>query len=183
MLDAGIELAIGTDGTNTGDGQNIFEAARLAAYLSRLQGPDYRQWVTAREAFVAATQGSAALLGFDKIGKIAPGYAADIVFLALDQPHYVPLRSPLTQMVFAESGSALRRVMIGGKVVFEDGKLLTLDETKLRAQAEEAAARLDAANEGAKHAAASIHDFVGMFCIAHGRADCAIRRRLDCQAV
>jgi guanine deaminase len=73
--------------------------------------------------------------------------------------------------------------MIGGKVVFEDGKLLTLDEAKLRAQAEAAAARLDAANEGARQAAASIHDFVGTFCMAHGRADCAIRRRLDCRAV
>ncbi len=183
MLDAGIEIGIGTDGTNTGDGQNIFEAARLAAYLSRLQGPDYRQWVSAREAFAAATTGSAHLLGFDKLGRIAPGYAADIVFLRLDQPQYVPLRSPLTQMVFAESGSAIARVMIGGKVVFEDGKLLTLDEAKLRRQAEEAALRLDAANAGAKRLAASIHDFVGTFCIAHGRADCAVRRRLDCQAV
>ena len=183
MLDAGIELAIGTDGTNTSDGQNIFEATRLAAYLSRLQGPDYRQWVTAREAFAAATTGSARLLGFDKIGRIAPGFAADIVFLRLDQPHYVPLRSPLTQMVFAESGSAIARVMIGGRVVFEDGKLLTLDEAKLRRQAEEAAARLDAANAPAKKLAASVEDFVGTFCMAHGRADCAIRRRLDCRAV
>ena len=47
----------------------------------------------------------------------------------------------------------------------------------------DAAARLDAANEGARQAAASIHDFVGTFCMAHGRADCAIRRRLDCRAV
>jgi len=183
MLDNGIELAIGTDGTNTGDGQNIFEATRLAAYLSRLQGPDYRQWVTAREAFEAATIGSARLLGFDKVGRIAPGYAADIVFLRLDQPHYVPLRSPLTQMVFAESGSAIARVMIGGRVVFEDGRLLTLDEAKLRAQAESAAARLDSGNAAAHKLAASIEDFVGTFCMAHGRADCAIRRRLDCRAV
>jgi guanine deaminase len=180
MMDAGIEVAIGTDGTNTGDGQNIFEAARLASYLSRLQGPEYERWVTARDAFEAATRGSARLLGFDKAGLIAPGFFADIVFLRLDQPHYVPLRSPLTQMVFAESGSAIDKVMIGGKIVFADGRLTTIDEAKLRARAEEAAARLDAANEGAKAMAASIHDFVGTFCVAHGRADCHIRRRLDC---
>jgi 5-methylthioadenosine/S-adenosylhomocysteine deaminase len=136
--------------------------------------------VTAREAFEAATVGSARLLGFEKTGRIAPGFCADIVFLRLDQPHYVPLRSPLTQMVFAESGSAIDKVMIGGKIVFADGRLTTIDETKLRARAEEAAARLDAANEGAKAMAASIHDFVGTFCVAHGRADCHIRRRLDC---
>ena len=180
MLDAGIEVAIGTDGSNTGDGQNIFEAARLAAYLSRLQGPDYARWITAREAFHAATLGGARLLGFEKTGRIAPGHAADIVFLRLDQPHYVPLRSPTMQMVFAESGSAIDKVMIGGRVVFADGKLLTLDEAKLRRQAEEAAARLDAANERARATAASVHDFVGTFCVAHGEADCHIRRRLDC---
>jgi 5-methylthioadenosine/S-adenosylhomocysteine deaminase len=180
MMDAGIEVGIGTDGSNTGDGQNIFEAARLAAYLSRIQGPEYEKWVTAREAFVAATLGSARLLGFEKMGRIAPGYVADIVFLRLDQPHYVPLRSPLMQMVFAESGSAIDRVMIGGRVVFEGGTLTTIDEAKLRRQAEEAAARLDSANEGARKMAASIHDFVGTFCVAHGRADCHIRRRLDC---
>ena len=84
------------------------------------------------------------------------------------------------QMVFAESGSAIDRVMIGGRIVFEEGKLTTVDESKLRRQAEEAAARLDSANAGAKHMAASIHDFVGTFCVAHGRADCHIRRRLDC---
>jgi guanine deaminase len=180
MMDAGIEVGIGTDGSNTGDGQNIFEAARLAAYLSRLQGPEYEKWVTASEAFDAATLGSARLLGFEKMGRIAPGYFADIVFLRLDQPHYVPLRSPLMQMVFAESGSAIDRVMVGGRIVLEDGRLTTIDEAKLRRQAEEAAARLDAANAGAKHMAASIHDFVGTFCVAHGRADCHIRRRLDC---
>lgn len=180
MLDAGIEVGIGTDGSNTGDGQNIFEAARLAAYLSRLQGPEYERWLTAKEAFAAATQGSARLLGFGKMGRLAPGFVADIVFLRLDQPHYVPLRSPLMQMVFAESGSAIDKVMIGGRVVFEGGRLTTIDEAKLRVQAEEAAARLDAANERIRQVGASIQDFVGTFCVAHGRADCHIRRRLDC---
>ncbi|MBI1243747.1 MAG: amidohydrolase family protein [Alphaproteobacteria bacterium] len=180
MIDAGIEVGIGTDGSNTGDGQNIFEAARLAAYLSRMQGPEYGRWITAREAFEAATAGSARLLGFDKLGRIAPGFAADIVFLRLDQPQYVPLRSPTVQMVFGESGSAVDKVMIGGRMVFADGKLLTLDEAKLRREAEAAAARLDAANERIRQTGASVHDFVGAFCVAHGRAGCHIRRRLDC---
>ena len=62
------------------------------------------------------------------------------MFLRLDSPHFVPLRSPLIQMVFGENGASVQTVMIGGRVVFHEGKLLTLDETVLRREAEEAAA-------------------------------------------
>jgi hypothetical protein len=55
---------------------------------------------------------------------------------------------PLLQMVFGENGASVHSVMIGGRVVFRDGKLLTLDESLLRRQAQEAADRLDRANAG-----------------------------------
>lgn len=179
MLDAGLRVGIGTDATNTSDGQNMFEAARLAAYLSRLQGPDFARWVPAAEAFALATEGSAALLGFDKIGKLAKGYAADIVFLRLDAPNFVPFRNPLIQTVFGESGAAIDKVMIGGRLVFAEGKVLTLDEAKLRRDAEAAASRLDTVNGPAKSAAAEMSKFVGTFCLAHGAAPCPVHRRLS----
>ncbi|MFM7346490.1 MAG: amidohydrolase family protein [Tagaea sp.] len=178
MLDSGLRVGIGTDATNTSDGQNMFEAARLASYVSRLRGPDFARWVSAAEAFALATEGSAALLGFDKIGKLAQGYAADIVFLRLDAPNFVPFRNPLVQTVFGESGAAIDKVMIGGRPVFAEGKVLTLDEAKLRRRAEEAASRLDETNGPAKSAAAEMSKFVGTFCLAHGAAPCPIHRRL-----
>lgn len=51
--------------------------------------------------------------------RLAPGHEADIVFLRLDSPHFVPLRSPLIQMVFAENGASVHTVMIGGRIVFQ----------------------------------------------------------------
>lgn len=178
MLDEGVRVGIGTDASNTSDGQNMFEAARLASYLSRLRGPDFARWVSAAEAFALATEGSAALLGFDKIGKLAQGYAADIVFLKLDAPNFVPFRNPLIQTVFGESGAAIDKVMIGGRLVLADGKILTLDEAKLRRLAEEAASRIDATNGPVKSAAAEMSKFVGTFCLAHGSAPCPVHRRL-----
>src|SRR5260370_39218990 len=71
-------------------------------------------------------------------------------------------------MVFAETGSSVHTVMIGGRIVFHDGKLLTLDEGLLRRDAQEAALRLDPANDVALAGAAAVARFVGMFCAAHG---------------
>jgi len=180
MLDCGVAVGIGTDATNTSDTQNMFEAARLAAYLSRLRGTGYSQWLSVDEAFTLATAGSARVLGFaGKLGVIAPGAFADLVFLDLGHINYVPLRDALLQLVNAESGAAIDAVMIGGRFVLRGGRLLTVDEAKLRRMAEAARARLDTANEGALRVARALEDWVGAFCIAQARAPGLPRRRLD----
>ena len=178
MLRQGVTVGIGTDATNTSDGQNMFETTRLAAYLSRIDGFDAEEWISADEALHLATEGSAKILGFEKIGRLAVGYEADIVFLRLDSPHFVPLRSPLIQMVFGENGVSVDTVMIGGRIVLHDGKLLTLDESLLRSRAEEAARRLDEADASTFASAAKISRLVGAFCAAQGCGVHAPRQRL-----
>jgi guanine deaminase len=163
---AGINVGIGTDASNTSDGQNMFEATRLAAYLSRLQTPDYNAWLSAAEAFAMATQASARILGFDRIGRIERGYKADLVFLDLSEPHFIPLRNPLLQTVFAEAGASIRTVIVGGRVVVEDGRVLTVDEHTLRRRAEAAARRLDAQNAAAMAVASKGSCEVGAYCLA-----------------
>jgi 5-methylthioadenosine/S-adenosylhomocysteine deaminase len=178
MLKEGIKVGVGTDASNTSDGQNMFEATRLAAYLSRIDGFATDQWISAGEAFHLATEGSAKILGFDKIGRLAPGYEADIVFLRLDSPHFVPLRAPLIQMVFGENGASVHTVMIGGRIVFHDGQLLTLDEASLRRQAEAAANRLDQAHGATTASATTLSRLVGAFCAAQGCTRHALPRKL-----
>jgi 5-methylthioadenosine/S-adenosylhomocysteine deaminase len=179
MLTNGITVGVGTDASNTSDGQNMFEATRLASYLSRIDGFAAEQWLSAGEAFHLATEGSAKVLGFEKIGRLAPGYEADIVFLKLDSPHFVPLRSPLIQTVFGENGASVHTVMIGGRIVFHDGLLLTLDENVLRREAEEAASRLDRSNAETYASAAAVARLVGAFCAAQGCTGHAMPRKLS----
>jgi guanine deaminase len=179
MLRNGVTVGVGTDASNTSDGQNMFEATRLASYLSRIDGFATDEWLSAHEAFRLATEGSARVLGFDRIGRLAPGFEADIVFLRLDSPHFVPLRSPLIQMVFGESGASVQTVMIGGRIVFHDGKLLTLDEALLRRQAQEAASRLDRADAGTYASAATVARLVGAFCAAQGCTGHPLPRKLS----
>jgi 5-methylthioadenosine/S-adenosylhomocysteine deaminase len=69
MLSRGLHVGVGTDGTNTSDGQNMFEATRLAAYLSRITTPQYEQWLSVEEAMRMATIGSAGILGFPDVGR------------------------------------------------------------------------------------------------------------------
>lgn len=178
MLRKGISVGIGTDASNTSDGQNMFEATRLASYLSRIDGFDADEWISAGEALHLATEGSAGVLGFEKIGRIALGYEADIVFLRLDRPHFVPLRAPLLQMVFGENGASVDTVMIGGRIVFHDGRLLTLDEAALRRRAEAAAQRLDEANAEIFTSGARVSRLVGAFCAAQGCGMHLPRRKL-----
>src|SRR5687767_14347135 len=83
MLAAGINVALGTDGSASSDNLNVFESMRLAAGLSRVQGRAPELWVSARGAFHAATEGGAKALGFKDIGRIEKGWQADLVLLDL----------------------------------------------------------------------------------------------------
>lgn len=170
MLDCGLTVGIGTDAGNTSDTQNMFEATRLAAYLSRVRGPEHREWLSVEEAFTLATAGSARVLGFgDELGAIAPNAFADLVFLDLGHINYVPLRDALLQMVNGESGTAVDAVMVGGRFLLRGGKLLTVDEATMRRNAEAARERLDDANANALATARTMENWVGEFCIAHAR--------------
>ena len=179
MIERGLRIGLGSDGANTSDTQNLFEAARLAAYLSRIVGADPERWVTAEEALRMATEHSAQALGFSaQIGRIAPGCQADLVLLDLAQPIYVPLRDALRQLVYGENGAAVDRVLVGGRVVVEAGRVTTLDEALLRRQAEAAAARLDALNAEGRNLAQALRPAIGAFCCGIGQAPFPLVRRL-----
>ena len=115
----------------------MYEAMRLASLVSKVQGPDWQQWLGTDEALRAATEGSARALGLHKqIGKIAPGYKADIVFLDLHHINWIPTNDPVNGIVHTEDGTGVHSVMIGGRMIVENRKLLTVDLPKLAAKVE-----------------------------------------------
>ena len=66
MLERQVNVGIGTDGANCSDNHNMYEAMRLASFISKVQGPDVERWLTTEEALTAATEGSARALGLEK---------------------------------------------------------------------------------------------------------------------
>ena len=164
MLERGLRVGLGSDGANTSDTQNLFEAARLAVGLSRVIGADESRWLSASEALRMTTEHSAQALGWGgQLGRIAPGFRADLVLLDLGQPEYVPLRDPLRQMVHGESGAAVDRVLVGGRVVVEHRRVLTVDEPARRRRAQAAADRLDALNAEGRDLASALRPGVSAF--------------------
>jgi 5-methylthioadenosine/S-adenosylhomocysteine deaminase len=164
-LDRGINVGIATDAANSSDQLNMFESTRAAALISRVQTADFQQWLGADEVLRMATMGSARAMGMgDVIGQIAPGFKADVVFLDLGHINYVPRHDMVTQIVFTENGAAVDSVMIGGRMVLDRGKLTSIDEIKLRRDAQSAAERLFANNASTRAFAKGLQSIVGHFC-------------------
>jgi guanine deaminase len=171
----GVEVALGTDAANTSDSQSMFEATRLAAYLSRIRTADPAGWLSVEDALHLAAAGGAAALGFgDAIGRIAPGARADLLVLDLRHVGYVPLHDAALQVVNGESGQALESVMIGGRWILRDRAMCTVDEARLRARVAEAAERLAAAGAGRRELAGALAPWVGGFCQALAHAPGAV---------
>jgi guanine deaminase len=169
MRERGLAVGIGTDSRSCSDNLNMFEAMRLASYTSRVRGPDYRRWLGTDEVFAMATEGSAQALGFaGRLGRLAPGYQADIVFLDRRNLNYVPLNDVTNQIVNAEEGTAVDSVMIGGRLVYAGRRFTGFDLDALVDRAERAMARLRLANAEAKDLAWRLEPVVGSFCMAMG---------------
>jgi 5-methylthioadenosine/S-adenosylhomocysteine deaminase len=131
LMNAGVRIGLGCDNCSCSDAQNMYAAMKLFSLLSAVgdlrKGPP-----PAVEAMRAATLGGAksACLGH-LIGKLAPGYKADLSILDLSDPSFVPLNSVLRQLVNIEGGRAVRHVMVDGRWVIRDRRLLTIDEAAI----------------------------------------------------
>jgi guanine deaminase len=177
MLDARVNLGIGTDGASCSDNQNMYEAMRLSSFVSKVQGPDWQNWLSTREAALAATEGSARVLGLgDRIGRIAPGYTADLVLLDLDHPNWLPLNDPVNQLVHCEDGTAVESVMVGGRMVVENRRILTVDLEHLRDRASASRDRLLAVNADNRLLYDALAPVVGSYCPGLARTPYHVHR-------
>jgi len=142
FLAAGVLVALGTDGAASNDGQNMFDAVRLAALIHNQAGSDFHRWVTPAQALAMATRNGARAFGL-AAGALAAGKLADLVLLRRDAPAYRPLNDVVNQVVFCENGSNVDTVIVNGAAVVESGRLTTVDEMEVLRLAESARRRLE----------------------------------------
>ncbi len=165
MLDRKLNVGIGTDGASCCDNQNMYESLRVAAYGSNAKGPDTDLWLSSEEILHAATAGSARALGWgDKVGRIAKGYKADLVFLDLSHLNWIPCNDPTNQLVHTEDGSAVHSVMVGGKMVVANRQPVGVDLSALAKKAEATRERLAALNASNKALFERLQGVVNSFC-------------------
>lgn len=132
LHEAGVPLALGTDGMSSNDNQSIFEAMKICALLHKVTTPDYKKWPEAKDVFKAATLGGArSTRRIKHTGSIEEGKKADLVFYDLNTTAFIPRNDLLKHLVYCENGESIVRVMVNGKTVVKDKKILTVDEKGL----------------------------------------------------
>ncbi|WP_108658478.1 amidohydrolase family protein [Acuticoccus kandeliae] len=142
LIDAGVPVAFGSDGLNTGH-MSMFEKTRLAALLTRVTDADPDRWLKAPSALRMATVNGASALGRGgEAGVLAAGQLADVVVLDGETVALSPRGEMQAQIVFHESGSSVRDVYIDGRKVLADGKPTLFDGAAILGEARERAARL-----------------------------------------
>lgn len=136
LLDAGVNTALGCDNCSCSDVQNMFQAMKLFCGLTAVSDPEPGP-PSAVEAIKAATLAGAKGARLEgKLGALKPGYAADFSLVDLSDPSFVPFNSAARQVVYTESGRAVRTVVVDGRIVLRDGRLTRVDQDGLRAAVE-----------------------------------------------
>ncbi len=130
LLNAGVNVALGTDGAASNNTLNMFRDLGLLTVLHKGMTGD-PQAVTARQGFDIATKNGAKALGLGKVGEIKKGYRADLAILDLDRPNIQPLNDPIAALCYSAGGSEVETVMVGGKILMENREFTTIDRDKV----------------------------------------------------
>lgn len=145
FMTAGLTVGLGTDGAASNNDLDMFEAMRQAALLHKLHTGDPRV-IPAPVALEMATIAGARSLGLDRlIGSLEPGKRADLAVVSMASARQTPMYDPVSHLVYATRGDDVRTVVINGRVVMRDRKMLTLDEPAVLAEARKMAGSVRAA--------------------------------------
>ncbi len=145
MLDAGVDVGVGTDGPASNNDLDVFDELRDAAMLAKHRENDASA-LPAPTAFDLATEGATAATGLPG-GRIAAGAPADLAVVDLTAPHLQPVHDPVSHLAYAVRAGDVCHTVCGGRVVMRDREVLTLDEqTVVDRAAEHARDLLDRAD-------------------------------------
>jgi cytosine/adenosine deaminase-related metal-dependent hydrolase len=131
MLRHGVSVSLGGD---SGNGSNHFDMLRLmhiVALLYKDARLDTRVMPPETVLEMATLHGAAALGLEREIGSLEPGKRADLVLYDLDVPEWRPLLDPINNLVYAATGASVSTVLIDGRVVLDEGRMTTIDETEV----------------------------------------------------
>lgn len=135
MLKKGLRVGLGTDGAASNNDLSLWEEMDTAAKLHKLVSGDPKT-LSAVEAFSLATIGGARALHMeDMVGSIETGKRADIVIVDMDSLNQTPVYSVYSHLVYATKAKDVRTVVINGRVVMLDRRLLTLNESVIKRDA------------------------------------------------
>ena len=144
LLAEGVTVGLGADGAACSNNLDMFAEMRLAAFMQKIQRQDSTA-MPARAVFEMATMGGARVMRLEnEIGSIETGKLADLVLLDLNQLHAYPSRQvdPISRLVYSASKRDVETVLINGRIVMENHRLLTIDRSAVLRNSNEAIERV-----------------------------------------
>ncbi|ASJ01896.1 N-ethylammeline chlorohydrolase [Thermococcus profundus] len=134
LLNAGVNIGLGTDGSASNNNLDMLEEMKLAALLHKVHNLD-PTIADASTVFRMATQNGARALNL-KAGVIKEGYLADIAVIDFNRPHLRPINNVVSHLVYSANGNDVETTIVDGRILMLDGEVLTLDEEKVLEKAE-----------------------------------------------
>jgi cytosine/adenosine deaminase-related metal-dependent hydrolase len=143
MLKAGVNVALGCDGGPSNNCFDMIREMKLAAIIhkGRELDPEILPAETILE--MATLNGARATLWRDRLGSLEPGKLADVIVIDQRKPHLVPVRNPVSNLVYCANGSDVDTVIIDGKVIMQDREVKTIDEAEIIEKAQEVGLEVD----------------------------------------
>ncbi|HYJ79985.1 MAG TPA: amidohydrolase family protein [Longimicrobiaceae bacterium] len=145
---AGVRVGLGTDSVGSNNRLDLLEEARIASLLQRARGGSHDFLGPADLLRLATVDGARALGLEDRVGTLEPGKDADLCAVSLAAPHVRPVHDPVAALFHAARGSDVVLTAVRGRVLYRDGRVLTLDEAALAGAVEESAERVRGALRG-----------------------------------
>ena len=142
MLEAGVNVCLGTDGCGSNNSLNMFQEMNAAALVHK--GANRKaQCVDAADVLKMATVNGAKAIGHEgELGEVREGAIADLILVDLNVPQFIPANNIVSGLVYSSNGSEVDTVLVDGKVLMEHRKLTTIDEGRVYDEIRKMADRL-----------------------------------------
>ena len=128
MMGAGVNVSLGCDGAPSNANMDLLRDLRVASHVARVKAHS-RLALPSETVLEMATLNGARAMGIEEqTGSIEPGKWADFIIINTDAPHLQPVWNPVAAVVFGAQGSDVDTVVIDGRVIMQNRKVLTLDE-------------------------------------------------------
>jgi 5-methylthioadenosine/S-adenosylhomocysteine deaminase len=137
LLKAGVTVSLGTDGPASNNNLDMFEEMRLAALIHKGVTGDPTA-VPAGETLRMATEYGAKSVALKEVGSLSAGSKADFIALNIDQPHFLPKTDLVSHAVYSASAKDVLHVWVDGRQVVRNGECLTMDEERIKHEAQAA---------------------------------------------
>jgi 5-methylthioadenosine/S-adenosylhomocysteine deaminase len=142
LLNAGVNVALGTDGPASNNALNMFQELKFLTLLHKGVTGDPCA-VSAEAGFKIATANGAKALGLGhETGQIKPGLKADLVILNLDCPNMQPVNNPLAALAYSSTGNEVETVIVDGKILMENRQFISLDSERIYSEVEKICKRI-----------------------------------------